>query len=81
MAAKETSTMKPNCQKTIGKLTDHAADPDLLDELAQLICAGLRRILPQQSSSLSSINRDSSVDFSPLTSGIARRKLRNRVGG
>ena len=49
-----------------------------LDELAQLLCAGLRRILPEQSSLLSAENQDSSVDFSPLKSGITRRKLRNR---
>ena len=53
---------------------------DRIDELAQLLCAGLKRILTQQSSPLSASTRDSSVDFSPLKSGIARRKLRNRSG-
>jgi len=52
-----------------------------LDELAQILSAGLRRILPEQSSTLSAPNRDSLVDFSPLKSGVHRRKLRNRVGG
>jgi hypothetical protein len=52
-----------------------------LDELAQILSAGLRRILPEQSSSLSAQTRDSLVDFSPLKSGVRRRKLRNRVGG
>jgi hypothetical protein len=49
-----------------------------LDELARILCAGLRRILPEQSSSLSAVTRDSSVDFSPMKSGVHRRKLRNR---
>ena len=52
-----------------------------LDELAQILCVGLRRILPEQSSSLSAPDRDSLVDFSPLKSGVRRHKLRNRVGG
>jgi len=52
-----------------------------LNELAQILSAGLRRILPEQSSSLSAQTRDSLVDFSPLKSGVHRRKLRNRVGG
>jgi hypothetical protein len=52
-----------------------------LDELAQILSAGLRRILPNQSSTLSGAAPDSLVDFSPLKSGVHRRKLRNRVGG
>ena len=52
-----------------------------LDELAQILGAGLHRILPEQSSSLSAETQDSLVDFSPLKSGVRRRKLRNRVGG
>jgi hypothetical protein len=52
-----------------------------LEELAQLLCAGLMRILTEQSSPLSAPTKDSLVDFSPLKSGIARRKLRNRTGG
>jgi hypothetical protein len=52
-----------------------------LDELALVLRAGLRRILPEQSSSLSASSGDSSLDFSPLKSGVARRKLRNRTGG
>jgi len=52
-----------------------------LEELAQILNAGLRRILPGQSSTLSSPAPDSLVDFSPLKSGVRRRKLRNRVGG
>jgi len=52
-----------------------------LDEVAQILRAGLRRILPEQSSTLSAATQDSLVDFSPLKSGVRRRKLRNRVGG
>ena len=52
-----------------------------LDELAQILSAALRRILPNQSSTLSAAAPDSLVDFSPLKSGVRRHKLRNRVGG
>ena len=52
-----------------------------LDELAQILSAGLIRMFAAQSSSLSAEGRDSLVDFSPLKSGVRRRKLRNRVGG
>ena len=52
-----------------------------LDELAQILSAGLRRMLSEQSSGLSAAGQDSLVDFSPLKSGVHRRKLRNRVGG
>ena len=62
-------------------LPDRMTAAERLDELAQILSAGLRRILPEQSSSLSAQTRDSLVDFSPLKSGVRRRKLRNRVGG
>ena len=52
-----------------------------LDELAQILSAGLRRIPPEQSSALSALERDCLVDFSPLKSGVRRQRLRNRVGG
>ena len=52
-----------------------------LNELAIILVAGLTRILPEQSSALSASNEDSSLDFSPLKSGVRRRKLRNRIGG
>jgi hypothetical protein len=61
--------------------SDRMTAAERLDELAQILSAGLRRILPEQSSSLSAQTRDSLVDFSPLRSGVRRRKLRNRVGG
>ncbi|MCX7347294.1 MAG: hypothetical protein NTU78_16450, partial [Alphaproteobacteria bacterium] len=51
------------------------------DEVARILAAGLRRMFPEQSSSLSPPGRDSLVDFSPLKSGVVRRKLRNRAGG
>jgi hypothetical protein len=51
---------------------------DRLDELAQILSAGLRRILPEQSSSLSAQTRDSLVDFSPRKSG-GRRAKRIRI--
>jgi hypothetical protein len=49
-----------------------------LDELARLLCAGLRRVQPEQSSPLSEPFGESFVDFSPLKSGVRRRKLRER---
>ena len=58
---------------------NESLQPDeLRKELASILCAGLKRILPETSSDLSSNSRDSLVDFSPLKSGIARRKLRSR---
>jgi hypothetical protein len=51
-----------------------------LDELARLLCAGLRRVQPEQSSLLPAPLGESFVDFSPLKSGVRRRKLRNRSG-
>ena len=58
---------------------NESLQPDeLRKELASILCAGLKRILPENSSNLSSNFRDSFVDFSPLKSGIARRKLRSR---
>jgi len=51
-----------------------------LDELAQILCVGLRRLLPEQSSDLSVVTGDSFVDFSPRKSGGCRAK-RIRIGG
>jgi hypothetical protein len=48
-----------------------------LTELAQILASGVRRILAAQSSSLSSPNGDSLLDFSPLKSGVRRRKRLN----
>ena len=52
-----------------------------LDELAQILAAGLRRILPEQSSHLSAAGRESSFDILALKRRVGRRKPRNRVGG
>ena len=66
---------------TINKIqadTDRQGSIEMRKEVASILCAGLKRILPENSSDLSSNFRDSFVDFSPLKSGIARRKLRSR---
>jgi hypothetical protein len=52
-----------------------------LDELAQIIAAGLRRILPEQSSSLFAPGEDSSFDILALKRRVGRRKPSNQVGG
>jgi hypothetical protein len=52
-----------------------------LDELACIIAAGLRRILPEQSSSLSAPGEDSSFDILALKRRVSRRKPMGRVGG
>ena len=51
-----------------------------LDELASIFAAGLRRVLPEQSSSLSAAGEDSSFDILALTRRVGRRKPSNRVG-
>jgi len=51
------------------------------DELACIIAAGLRRVLPEQSSSLSAVAEDSSFDILALKRRVGRRKPSNRVGG
>jgi hypothetical protein len=52
-----------------------------LDELASILAAGLKRILPQQSSALSAAGKDSSFDILALKRRVGRRKPSNRVGG
>jgi len=52
-----------------------------LDELGSIIAAGLRRILPEQSSSLSAASEDSSFDILALKRRVGRRKPSNRIGG
>lgn len=52
-----------------------------LDELAFILAAGLRRILPEQSSSLSANERESSLDILALKRRVGRRKPSNRIGG
>ena len=51
------------------------------DELVRILCSGLRRILSKESTGLVDSGPETIVDFSPLKSGIRRRKLRNRVEG
>jgi len=65
-----------NPQSNLGN--ENLQSDELRKEVASILCAGLKRILSENSSDLSSNFRDSLVDFSPLKSGIARRKLRSR---
>ncbi|MBV2144846.1 hypothetical protein KUG47_15205 [Falsochrobactrum sp. TDYN1] len=52
-----------------------------LAEVGAILAAGLRRILSQQSSSLSAAGGDSSFDILALKRRVGRRKPSNRVGG
>jgi hypothetical protein len=52
-----------------------------LAELGRLLAAGLRRVLLEQSSSLSANERESSLDILALKRRVGRRKPSNRVGG
>ena len=49
-----------------------------LDELARLLIAGLMRSRSDKSSSLFAEHGEFLVDFSPVKSGVHRRKLRHR---
>ena len=60
---------------------DRLSADERLNELAGVLAAGLRRIVPEQSSSLSATGGDSSFDILALKSGRGRRKPRDRVGG
>ena len=62
-------------------LPAHLPAAERLDELAHILAAGLRRILPEQSSSLSAPGEDSSFDILALKRRVGRRKPSNRVGG
>jgi hypothetical protein len=59
----------------------HLSADERLNELACIIAAGLRRILPEQSSSLSARSEDSSFDILALKRRVGRRKPSNREGG
>ncbi|NQW08429.1 MAG: hypothetical protein HQ481_00910 [Alphaproteobacteria bacterium] len=61
--------------------SDRMSADERLDELALIFAAGLRRILPDQSSSLSAPGEDSSFDILALKRRVGRRKPSNRVGG
>jgi hypothetical protein len=52
-----------------------------LDAVAEILATGLRRILPEQSSSLLAAGEDSSFDILALKRRVGRRKPSNRVGG
>ena len=59
----------------------HLSTDERLDELASIVAAGLRRVLPEQSSSLLAAGKDSSFDILALKRRVGRRKPSNRVGG
>jgi hypothetical protein len=59
---------------------DRMSTDERLAELGAILAAGLRRILSEQSSSLSANGRDSSFDILALKRRAGRR-LRTRVGG
>ena len=60
---------------------DRLSADERLDEIASILAAGLRRIRPEQSSSLSAAGEDSSFDILALKRRVGRRKPSNRVGG
>ena len=60
---------------------DRMTPAERLAEVAEILAAGLMRLSAAKSSALSAPPRDSLVDFSPLTSGVRRRKLRDRKRG
>jgi len=62
-------------------LPAHLSAEERLNELACIVAAGLGRILPEQSSSLSAAGEDSSFDILALKRRVGRRKPSNRVGG
>ena len=51
-----------------------------LDEVANILASGLRRIQAQEASSLSAENRESSFDILALKRRVGRRKPTIRVG-
>jgi hypothetical protein len=59
---------------------DRMTPADRLDEISEILAAGLIRLLARQSSSLSALSGDSFLDFSPPKSGRGREP-RCRVGG
>ena len=52
-----------------------------LAEIGRILAAGVTRILPTQSSSVSATGRDSSLDILALKRRVGRRKPRNPAGG
>ena len=60
---------------------DRLSADERLGELAQILAAGLKRIQPEQSSSLSAPGEDSSFDILALKRRVGRRKPNDREGG
>lgn len=60
---------------------DRMAADERLAELGVILAAGLKRVLAEQSTSLSAAGRDSSFDILALRRRVGRRKPGNRVGG
>ena len=52
-----------------------------IGEIGRILAAGIGRIRPEQSSSLSAAGGDSSVDILALKRRVGRRKPHNRGGG
>ncbi|MCO5146335.1 MAG: hypothetical protein M9895_09180 [Aquamicrobium sp.] len=85
------STVRPSELIANGLMHDISSAPNPLSparmnaderlaELGAILAAGLRRILAEQSSSLSAVGRDSSFDILALKRRVGRRKPSNRVG-
>ena len=64
-------------QFNLGKEASTNLVPIQIDEVGQILAAGLSRIQRQQSRSLSAPTRESCVDILALKSGVRRRKRRN----
>lgn len=60
---------------------DRMTPLERIAEVAEILAAGLMRLSARQSSRVCQKRRESLVDFSPLTSGVRRRKLRDRKRG
>lgn len=63
------------------RLPERMTPQERRDELAAILCAGLRRMFDQQSSSLSAPEGDSFVDFAGRRSVARRPRIRQRTGG
>ena len=59
---------------------DRMSADQRLSEVGQILAAAVRRVLAEQSSSLSAEGRESSLDILALKRRARRRKPSNRVG-
>jgi hypothetical protein len=59
---------------------DKMSSAERLDEIAEILAAGLMRLIARKSSGLSAPDGDSFLDFSPPKSGRGR-KPRCQIGG